>query len=401
MVDEAAYLLQVIHDELTRLDSEIVGRISVDGQTLFAMDQKVRLTASVHRDPGSHASLAHCHVVAEIPLSGQPARLDACVVGIDPARFKALADAAHIWTASFAGPLFSLMHARPVLGATHFDGTNAEGVTGCHGFAGPMIGRQFGAKFDFADLVSTPMFESAAEMAPPGVLHLVKVTLEAQGNGRWTRNLEIDGHAATYADKDWNAGGAAPDKGLASRFAVFHYADQPAAIEARRCIDQAIRQFVLAFQTTDRLQDAIAKLGEQRIAPDLIRRVTDFVPLAFGRLVMIRTGVSFPSEFMRIRPGGESETGLKLMREAVFARAMSIGCELIGGETLAAAKKVALLSPELNVINNALHHGSKLENLALSPTVFSDGQTSPAEIERALKQHEKAVKSAKPWWRFW
>ena len=405
-MNEAAFVLQVIRDELDKQTSETVGKLALTDEALWVLDGKMKLSVVVRNDPDAHPAVAHCHVVADV--ADRSGCLDACVIGIDPDRREALADTARSWTETVAAPILSLMHARPVMGAAHFDGSQPWGVSGCHGFVGPMRVRLMDKAFDLEVLDDAPVFDYAAELAPPGIVHLAKATLQAAGDGGWNRNLEIDGHLAAYADHAWNVELPAPSQGIVSQFAVFHYGGQPDFVETRQRTDDVIRRFVSAFGTTNDTYRAAAMLVEEGVDVGLVHQVEAFVPLAFGRVAFESLGASFPPDFVRITRAGSLHEGLKLKHQPVFARSTALCREFMEGQLLEAVKNVALTSSEVNVINDALNAGSKPENLQLFPAVIPDPGTSDDAIQRAMEQlvgraeqEYAAIKKAKPWWRFW
>ncbi|MBI3926631.1 MAG: hypothetical protein HY319_13905 [Armatimonadetes bacterium] len=226
-------LLSALHQELSRQPPDVVGRLELSDDVLSLLDGQAELTVEVRDDAGAHPALAHCHILTRIRRWPEE-RLDACVVGIHREPQQALQDAARTWVESVAGPLLSLVHARPVMEARAFDGSQPGGVAGCRGFVGPMRLRLASPAIDLERFREARVFEYASAMAPPCVIHLAKVTLEPTGQGTWKRNLEIDGHAASHAERIWTQGPPAPAEGVLSQFAVFHFEDQPEFIERRR-----------------------------------------------------------------------------------------------------------------------------------------------------------------------
>lgn len=284
-MNETAILLEALHDEIFQESAEIVGRPEIVGDALTFLNGKAHLTVEVRHDPGAHPSLAHCHIVTHIAAE-QSGHLDACIVGIDDDPAEALRSAARKWTELVGSPVFSLLHGREVLRGVHFDGRQKYGVSGCHGFVGPLSADLVDSSFELKAFSGTQLFDYAAEMAPPGVLHLAKVTLQADGKGGWNRNLEIDGHLASHADTPWNNGPPAPQQAIVRQFAIFHYGGRAEQIEERQNIDDAIRQFVAVFPLAHnfaRVSDAMKMKG---INEELVYNVLAFTPLAFARALL-------------------------------------------------------------------------------------------------------------------
>jgi len=135
-MSESAWVLDAICSSLLELDPDIRGSVERQADKVVLMDSRLELHVRVQNDPDIHSSLARCHMIARLcPLAEE---LEACVVGIHSDREQALVEVAKSWRSLVAPPVLSLFHARPVLGAMYFAGTEAWGVAGCHGFAGPM-----------------------------------------------------------------------------------------------------------------------------------------------------------------------------------------------------------------------------------------------------------------------
>ena len=124
-----------------------------NGQMLFQAD--------VATDPGYHASIAHCHVIARIGNTSWSDPLDACVMGIDADRRRGIAKAAQNWVKNVGSVLFSLLHAKPMMDASHFNGQDPWGVPGCHGFVGPLSGYNLAKPDDLASTLNAGLFNHA------------------------------------------------------------------------------------------------------------------------------------------------------------------------------------------------------------------------------------------------
>jgi hypothetical protein len=180
MPDDSNYLLQVIRGELQRQGDALVRRLELNGDSLIAYNGQLGLTAEVRSDPGHHPSIAHCHVTAVIGRTSFRGPLDACVMGIHADRRQGVALAAKNWVTNVGGTLFSLLHAKPVMNAAHFDRGGSTGVPGCHGFVGPLSGLNVRALKNPELILNAELFDCAAAMAPPGIVHLAKVVLAGQ-----------------------------------------------------------------------------------------------------------------------------------------------------------------------------------------------------------------------------
>ena len=408
---ESTTVLQEIH-RLLQPHEDVVGQLEMKSDYLSTKlgGKLFVIRVRIENDPGAHPSIAHAHVIVESEQTDlMHGQLDACVLGIDSDRQEALKNAASNWFEAAAGPIFSLFHARPVLNAEHFNGGEPWSVSGAHGFAGPLIVR-FGADESIgAKLVERPLFQFAPEMAPPGIIHLTKATLNVDSH-RWCRTIEVDGHAATYRDAAWNAEVPAPKQMIASRFATFHYADQPEKAAARQLLDDVIKKYVLVFARTRDMGQTRIQMMKAGQPEALVDRVDHFLTLALGRAII--TGdmpIQHAVTYHRVLPSGEMLCDIPLMSEPAFARGKALAGELARSQ-LEVVKQLALCSAEVNAINNLLNAGGKLENCQASPFIVPDLGTTNEAFERALqmraKQHShprtsKAPKTTTPWWKFW
>lgn len=117
-------------------------------------------------------------------------------------------------------------------------------------------------------------------------------------------------------------------------------------------------------------------------AHDAIR----FVPIAFGRQILAGMGVALPDSYIRVRAvdGRREEKPLAeepFYREAVKS-APKLGSEL-GGDVFTT---VALLSSELQAVNEALNAGANAEDLVASPPLI---------------EWNRPPSLPPPWWKFW
>ena len=408
---ESTVVLQEIQ-RLLQPHEDVAGQLEMESDCLATKldGKRFVIRARIENDPNAHPSLAHVHVIVESEQTElMNGSLDACVLGIDADRQEALKNAASNWFTAAAGPVFSLFHARPVLNAQHFSGEEPWGVSGTHGFAGPLIVRFESDEALVTKLFEQPLFQFAPEMAPPGVIHLAKATLNVNSN-RWCRTIEVDGHAATYRDDAWNADAPVPKQIIASRFATFHYADQPDRIAARQLLDDVIRNYVQVFARTQAIEKTRIQMIQSGHPEPVVDRVDRFLTLALGRaLITGNMPIQHATTYHRVLPAGEMLCDVPLISEPAFARGIALAGEL-SQSYLEAVKQLALCSAEVNAINNLLNKGGKLENCQGSPFIVPDLGTTNKAFERALRfqanQHSQArattnKETAKPWWKFW
>lgn len=404
----------VVLQEIQRLlqpHPEVVGELKMGTDCLRTElgGKGFVIGARIESDPRAHPSIAHVHVIVESEHNDLNGHLDACVLGIDPNREAALKGAASSWFTAAAGPIFSLFHARPVLNAEHFSGTEAWGVRGAQGFVGPLVTRFGGDDSLGAQLLETPLFQFAPEIAPPGIIHLAKMTLNVVSKS-WCRTLEVDGHLTTYRDTNWDARISPPKEMLASRFATFHYADQPKTISERQLLDDIIREYVKVFSHEQNLEKTYSKLVDSGRPEAIVDRVGHFLALAIGRaLVTANLPIHHASTYHRVLLSGEMLRDIPLMSEPAFARGLMLVDELSQSQ-LEAVKRLALSSAEVNAVNNLLNSGGELEDCKGSPFIIPDLGTMNEAFERALSIYfsqtpdmSSGLSNAakKPWWKFW
>jgi len=112
-----------------------------------------------------------------------------------------------------------------------------------------------------------------------------------------------------------------------------------------------------------------------------------FLPLALGRAILLEgIGIALPDSYLLVH--GDAREERKLADEKFFAAAKWLASTLgndYGANTVGA---VALLSAEVQAVNEALNAGSQPENLvaSLPVVVWEDG------VDDA---------PPRPWWKFW
>lgn len=394
-MNESVVVLRAIYDELAQHGSRLTGAMSMSNGTISVLEGRANLRAVVHHDHGTHASLAHGHVICDID-GDDSGHLDTCVVGINEDREQALASVGRSWVPLAAGPIFSHLLERQVLGAGRFGHENSLGIADCHGYFGPGISRMMP---DDADLSAfedddMPVFEFAAQMAPAGNVHLVKVTLQANGEHGWQRNIEVNGHGASHNDPVWEPAGSAPAHGIVSQAAVFQPRDPQEWNQQRQQLDDAICGFVTAFKTVDNADDASDVIHQQGSPDDVISRVVRFAPIAIGRVLLAHLGTKFSNQFIRIAADGTVEAGKHLMREPTFARATMLARVLsTDADLVEPMKTLARNGSEVQAISDMLKSGSQPDDLELFPPIVPDAGTSQDVVTRAVEELQESWKS--------
>jgi hypothetical protein len=145
-------------------------------------------------------------------------------------------------------------------------------------------------------------------------------------------------------------------------------------------IDRAIA--VMKAQSDQADHNVVEALVASGVDPKDAEWLVALLPVAFTRVLFKSGGPSFADTYQCMSDDGSISGEHSLSNEPIFAHGVSIASSA-DRETMVA---VAGRSAEFNVINQALHVGSKLDDLVLSPPVFLRASRSDP---------------SKPWWKFW
>jgi len=162
--------------------------------------------------------------------------------------------------------------------------------------------------------------------------------------------------------------------------------------------------------------DVYAALADSGIPYLVADRALKFTQTAWGRVVLDGLGVHLAPDYLCLDGAGDViETGL-LAEQPYFIAAMSLVQRYAGSPGF---KQMALMSAELNVVNEALRAGSKPENLVIAPVAFfMEPATQEGMVKAQMLQNQRAASTIKvsgpggsaaresapakkPWWRFW
>ncbi|MEN0068333.1 MAG: hypothetical protein AAGA48_39805 [Myxococcota bacterium] len=380
-MNEAQLVLRAIHEGLGQSAADIVSPMTLWDDVLELLGGKVELRVEVHHDEGAHPAIAHAHVLAT--LEGRDERLDASVVAVHEARGTGLGLVGHTFCDLVAGPLLSLVHARPVLGALPFDGNDPIGVRHHQGFVGPLAVRGLSESGPQSVFEGLPSFEFAEALAPPGRLHIAKAVFDVRNDGQIRRTLEVDGQTASHFDAAWRPRGGAPSNIVGLRFAVFHSADQGSLVRHQRALDEAIGAFIEHFAATRDRDAAADRLATSGVDPRIVHELRLFVPAAFARLVF-DDRLPLSRTFTRVRADGWTDEQVPFMRERPFARALVLGQRRMEQDSVL-AQELAMTSSEVSAINHALNQGSDLANIAPLAPLIPDPDVPYAVLERVAK----------------
>jgi hypothetical protein len=158
--------------------------------------------------------------------------------------------------------------------------------------------------------------------------------------------------------------------------------------------------------------DLYAALAEAGVPDSVADRAFKFTQTAWGRAFLDGLGVQFPADYLCFNGAGEvAESGL-LADEPYYVAAAALARRYAGSPGFT---KFAHMSADVAAINDALHAGSKPEDLAGGPAAFFTEPVTRAgmdKVQRLLAQRAAAgvasgpevprpAPTGKPWWRFW
>ena len=138
-------------------------------------------------------------------------------------------------------------------------------------------------------------------------------------------------------------------------------------MEVKQAVETAVQVFI-ANPDCDyvELTDALERAG---LTAEMASRMVEFLPLAFGREFLGEGGPQFPPDYTRRdREGRERFRGL-LQDEPVYREALAI-MPLVAAQGKDALWSILGRSSEMDAVNQALHKGSELRNLLVSPPIL-------------------------------
>jgi hypothetical protein len=154
---------------------------------------------------------------------------------------------------------------------------------------------------------------------------------------------------------------------------------------------------------------AYAAMADAGIPNAIADRAYKLLQVAWGRALLNGLGIQFSPKYLCCNAAGEVVESGNLVNEPYFAAATRLTARYKGSPGF---KRLALMSADLNAVNNALNAGSKATDLVMGPAcVFIEVPTA-AGVEaahRAIQQHMDPLpkpskspqkKPAKPWWQF-
>ena len=147
------------------------------------------------------------------------------------------------------------------------------------------------------------------------------------------------------------------------------------------CMSGAISMAVAIFREFPDASDeeALRKLAAAGVECVVARRLVEFLPMAYCRLIPSDTGVTFSDRFRRKLADGSLSAERSLNSEPLWAETLSFAkSEKQGGVTGTALLAIATRSSEFDAANQLANQGSKLKDIVLTPTVFLWPEEGPA-----------------------
>jgi hypothetical protein len=107
-------------------------------------------------------------------------------------------------------------------------------------------------------------------------------------------------------------------------------------------------------------------------------RLVEFLPMAYGRLLLGKAGIHFSEMFQRMTPSGDLTAEQQLSSEPVWEEVVSFAqAEARRGASKEDVLAVAGRSAELDAVNQLLKQGSKPEDLILTTASLKWSQEGP------------------------
>lgn len=150
-------------------------------------------------------------------------------------------------------------------------------------------------------------------------------------------------------------------------------------------MESVVRWTVAAFTSNPEADDGeiLRLLVGAGISDAAADRAVAFVPLAFSRVLMAKSGGHFSDDYMQADASGRVSARARLRDDPVFEAALQAAQRA----NRAQMRAIALRSAEIHVRSKALRAGAKAEDLVYSPPVIV--LRSDAGADR------------RPWWKVW
>ena len=143
---------------------------------------------------------------------------------------------------------------------------------------------------------------------------------------------------------------------------------------------EAISTAVVIFRELPNSSDeeVFRKLVGTGVERQYAARLVEFLPMAYGRLLLGKAGTSFSDMFQRMTPSGDLTADRPLSSEPVWEEVVSFAHAEAGrGVSKKDLLAVAGRSAELDAANQLMKQGSKLEDLILTTALLKWPQEGP------------------------
>jgi hypothetical protein len=137
--------------------------------------------------------------------------------------------------------------------------------------------------------------------------------------------------------------------------------------------DELFSRVVDVMRNSPALEDSeiVTRLVDNGVEPVYAKRLVEFVPIAYCRLLMANTGARFSSYFCRKFKDGNISSEQLFSSEPLWNAAVGFAKrEIARGIPAAHLLFVAGRSPEFEAANKLLEKGSHLENVAFTPPIL-------------------------------
>ncbi|MBL8605865.1 MAG: hypothetical protein JNL38_01035 [Myxococcales bacterium] len=135
------------------------------------------------------------------------------------------------------------------------------------------------------------------------------------------------------------------------------------------------------------IYDALARAG---VPDDVADRAYKFTQIAWGRVFLGHLGLRFPPDYFCLNARGDIVESGQLDEEPYFVAATGLAAEHRRSRGFA---RFAAMSADVNAINDALHAGSKPENLSIAPPALFVEAPTPEGIAKARQEIGRRLRS--------
>jgi len=146
-------------------------------------------------------------------------------------------------------------------------------------------------------------------------------------------------------------------------------------------MNQVIAEAVAVFREFPKESDVeiLSRLVEMGCERVMAARLVEFIPMAYCRVLLADSGVTFSDSFRRKLSDGSLSANRLLEEEPLWAEVLSFAKEErragVSGEALLV---VAARSAEFDAVNQLANRGSRLEHLVMTPIIFQWPDDGPA-----------------------